>query len=57
MSDVRTSEMEEEVQFPQELLERAEQEARRYNLPIPEITADPEEVERNLQQFEQDDGQ
>lgn len=57
MTDGRNSAAEEEVKLPQDWFERAEEAARRYNLPIPEDTAAPEEVERNLRQFEQDDGQ
>ena len=49
--------VEEEVQLPQEWFDRAAEAAARYGLPAPEITDAPEEVERNLRQFEQDDGQ
>ena len=53
----RDIQVEEEVQLPQEWFDRATEAAARYNLPAPEITEAPEEVERNLRQFEQEDGQ
>ncbi len=57
MPNVREPKIEEEVQIPQDWFDRVEEAARQYNLPIPETTADPEETERNLRNFEQDGGQ
>jgi len=58
MAETRNIQIEdEEVQLPQEWFERAAKAARKYNLPVPESTMAPEEVEQNLRQFEQSDGQ
>ena len=57
MVDTRNPSTQEQIPIPQDWFERAEEAARRYNLPVPEDRVSPEEVERNLKQFEQDDGQ
>ncbi len=48
---------EEEVQLPQEWPELAAKAARKYKLQVPESTIAPEEVESQIRQFEQSDGQ
>ena len=57
MTDSRSPTALREVQIPQDWFDRADEAARRFNLPLPEATVAPEEVERNLRQFEQEDGQ
>ena len=59
MTDTRNQTMEEEARLSQDWFERAEEAARRFNLPISENedTVSPEEVERNLRRFEQDGGE
>ena len=46
-----------EEPLPDSWLDRASEAARRFKLPIPEDAPDPEQAERRLRQFEQEDGE
>ena len=46
-----------EEDLPESWADRARDAVQRFNLPEPENTPDPEELERRLQEFEQDDGE
>lgn len=46
-----------EEELPESWFDRASDAARRFNLPLPETPSDPDEVERQLRQIEQEDGE
>ena len=56
MSDTKTTDRKSDEQCLPDWHERAEEAARRYNLPMPQDIA-PAEVERSLKRFEQQDGE
>jgi hypothetical protein len=58
MDDLKPKKHEEtQEELPESWSDRARDAARRFNLPPPENAPDPEEVERRLREFEQDDGE
>ena len=58
MHDLKTQKAREaEEELPESWVDRARDAARRFNLPLPENSETPEEVERRLRQLEQEDGE